>query len=322
MILAGDIGGTHTRLAFFDQGKKVVEQIFPSHNYPGLEEILREFLREHKQPIEAACFGVAGFVKEGICRATNLPWVVDAGSIRKAFHLPSVSLLNDLEAHAYGLKGLKQEELLCLHPGKPQVGNQALIAAGTGLGEAGLYWDGKVHHPFACEGGHADFAPRSEIEVELLQNLQKQFGHVSYERVLSGSGLHSLHQFLIETGRGVASPQIAHAMQKKDPSEVISKWGSQKKDPTCGKALDWFCSLYGAEAGNLALKMLAVGGVFIGGGIASHLSSALQQSPFVASFVDKGRFRGLLESIPLWVILNDHTALLGAAHFAAGRGWK
>jgi glucokinase len=319
VILAGDIGGTHTRLALFDRGKQIALQKFSSQGYSDLDSIVREFLQSHKQKIQAACFGIAGPVREGRCQATNLPWVVDAAHVSRALDIPTVHLLNDLEANAYGLKVLKKEELFCLNKGTPQKGNQALIAAGTGLGEAGLYWDGKEHRPFACEGGHTDFGPRNPMEVELLVYLKQEFGHVSYERIVSGPGIHILYQFLIETKREKASSQVTADMTKNDPSAVISEYARQNKDPACVHAIHWFLSLYGAEAGNLALKFLSLGGFFIGGGIAPHLIEQLKKGPFVTSFVDKGRFKGLLESIPIWVVLNDQAALLGAAYYAEQR---
>ncbi|MBI5272933.1 MAG: glucokinase [Chlamydiia bacterium] len=316
MFLAGDIGGTHTRLALFERGKKVSEKKYLSGAYQGLEEVVQGFLREEKQEIKTACFGIAGPVRNGICKATNLPWIVDAASLRRILQIP-VRLLNDLEANAYGLRRLKQEELYLLHKGiSGQVGNQALIAAGTGLGEAGLFWDGKEHKPFACEGGHTDFAPRSIDEIGLLQFLSKKLGHVSYERIVSGPGLLTIFQFLVESGRIIPSKQLKEEMERKDPSQVISNWGNQGIDIACTLSLEWFVSLYGAEAGNLALKFLSLGGVYIGGGIAPHILETLKKGLFVSAFVDKGRFQGLLESIPIWVVLNDDAALLGAAWVA------
>ncbi len=318
MILAGDIGGTSTRLALFEKGNIVGEEKkYPSHKYHALEEIVKEFLGEKK--IERACFGVAGPVRDGKCKTTNLPWTIDADQIGKTLHIPKVYLLNDLEANAYGLKALKKEELFLLHEGVHQKGNQALIAAGTGLGEAGLFWDGKEHHPFACEGGHTDFAPRSAIETELLIYLKKKFGHVSYERVVSGPGLFSLFQFLVETGRGTFTPAVKEAMEKKDPSKVVSELGSKNQDKTCTAALEWFISLYGAEAGNMALKFLSLGGFFVGGGIAPHIAQKMKEGHFQDAFVDKGRFKELLESIPIWIVMNDNAALLGAARYAVGQ---
>ncbi len=315
MILAGDIGGTNTRLALFDKGHMVGEEKkFPSPKYDSLEAILQEFLEGKK--IDRACFGVAGPVRDGKSKITNLPWTIDAAHISQMLSIRSVHLLNDLEANAYGLKALKKEELFLLHKGTYQIGNQALIAAGTGLGEAGLFWDGKEHRPFACEGGHADFAPRNALEMELLVYLKNQFGHVSYERIVSGPGLQALFQFLIETGRQKWAPEVKAEMEKSDPARVISEWGKKNRDSACAQALDWFISLYGAEAGNMALKFLSLGGFYVGGGIAPHLIEKMKEGGFHSAFVDKGRFKELLNSIPIWVVLNDNAALLGAANYA------
>ncbi len=318
MILAGDIGGTHTRLALFEQGRKLSERKYDSHIYPGLENIVHEFLQAEKQKVSKACFGVAGAVRNGKCKVTNLPWTIDASVLSRTLSIPSVLLLNDLEANAYGLKILKKEELFLLQPGDPkQQGNQALIAAGTGLGEAGLFWDGREHRPFSCEGGHADFGARNEDEFALFLHLRKKIGHVSYERIVSGPGLYAIFQFLVETGRASLSTHTKEEMKKRDPAEVISDWGSRGLDPACCTALDWFVSAYGAEAGNLALKFFSLGGLYIGGGIAPHILEKLKKGPFLSSFLDKGRFASLLASIPIWVVLNDDTALLGAADRAA-----
>lgn len=316
MILAGDIGGTHTRLALFEKGKMIVEKKFDSKKYKGLQQAIEEFLRETKGKVERACLGVAGPVRNGVCKATNLPWIIDSHELSRNLSIPFVRLLNDLEANAYGIRVLKKDELLLLHQGQPsQQGNQALISAGTGLGEAGLYWDGIEHRPFACEGGHADFAPRDEMECELLIFMKKKFGHVSYERVISGPGLFLLYQFLIETKREKAKSEVQRAMEETDPSVVVSEWGRTNRDSACSRAVDWFISLYGAEAGNLALKFLSLGGVYIGGGIAPILKERMQSRLFLNAFFNKGRFQGLLESISVWMILNNDAALLGAASF-------
>lgn len=317
MILAGDIGGTNTRLAFFEGSKILVEQKFKSQKYPSLEAIVQEFFKNQKQKAEIGCFGVAGPVRKGRCQATNLPWVIDAETMKTSLGIPKISLLNDLEAKAYGLKMLKKEELFLLQQGEiGQEGNQALIAAGTGLGEAGLYWDGKEHRPFACEGGHADFAPRDDLEMELLTYLQKKYGHVSYERVVSGPGIPLLYRFLVDTKREKASPEVEEAMQGKEAPFVITEGAVNKKDPVCVRAVDWFLSIYGSEAGNLALKLFSLGGVFIGGGIAPFLAETMKRGSFLPAFKDKGRFNTLLESIPIYVIMNDDASLLGCAYFA------
>ncbi len=318
MILAGDIGGTNTRLAFFENGQKIVERKYPSRESPNLESIVQQFLQTEKKTVSRACFGIAGAVRNGRCKATNLPWILDETALSRMFHIP-VRLLNDLVANAYGLKMLKKEEFHSLQSGDPEAqGNQALISAGTGLGEACLFWDGKTHHPFACEGGHVDFAPRDEEEIDLFQYLRKQFDHVSYERIVSGPGLHAIFRFLVETGRYPFSDEAKSEMKKRDPAIVVSDWGGKGKDPACRAALDRFISLYGAEAGNVALQFMSLGGLYIGGGIAPHILEQLKKGPFLSSFLSKGRFRDLLKTIPIWVILNDDTALIGAAAYAEG----
>jgi len=314
MILAGDIGGTHTRLALFEKGKQVVLEKFDSSKYKGLDVIVQEFLKTQKTKIQKACFGIAGPIRDQVCQATNLPWVIRAATLSQQLGVP-VHLLNDLESNAYGIRTLKKDELFVLNSGQMQKGNQGLIAAGTGLGEAGLFWDGREHKPFACEGGHTDFGPRNALESELLTYLMKKFGHVSYERVISGPGIQILYQFLTETGREKTSAAATAAMKQKDPSAVITEYGGKNQDPACQKAVEWFVSLYGAEAGNMALKYLALGGFYVGGGIAPHLVEKMKQG-FVKAFVDKGRFEKLLASIPIWIILNDNAALLGAAYYA------
>ena len=320
MILAGDIGGTHTRLALFEETGELAlrsEQKYSSRDFSDLETILRSFLG--KAQVTSACFGIAGPVRNQRCQTTNLPWIVDAKHISQTLAIPNVYLLNDLEANAYGLNALKSDELMQIQVGVQQTGNRALIAAGTGLGEAGLFWDGKKHCPFACEGGHTDFAPRSALEIDLFNWLHAQFGHVSYERVVSGPGLYALYRFLVETKRERASAELEAELKLRDPPSVISERGRLRTDAACVRALEWFVSLYGAESGNLALKFLALGGVYIGGGIAPHLIDLLRVGPFLASFSDKGRFKSLLESIPVYVVLNDNTALLGAGWFARHR---
>lgn len=317
MILVGDIGGTNTRLAIFDKGVLVIEQKFSSKDFPTLEAIVQKFLQANPHKIEKACLGIAGPIRNGKCQATNLPWVVDTASFKELLSISSVALLNDLEAKAYGLKMLKKEELFLVQQGTKQFGNQAFIAAGTGLGEAGLYWNGKDHIPFPCEGGHADFAPRNALEIELFLYLQKKFGHVSYERVVSGPGIPLIYQFLLETGKEKESPQVKEALKTKGASFVISEMALKKQDPLSEKAIDVFLSVYGAETGNLALKMLSLGGIYIGGGIAPSLKELMKTGSFLRSFVDKGRFRSLLESIPVYVVLNDDASLLGAVYFAS-----
>ena len=322
MILAGDIGGTSARLALFDSEggrlQMVAEQTYPSRQYKGLEGIASAFAANHNTRIARACFGIAGPVRNGHVATPNLAWVVDAKSLAQDLGLKAVKLINDLEANAYGVAALGPEDFVTLNPGSANAqGNAAVISVGTGLGEAGLYWDGQAHHPFACEGGHADFAPRNELEAELLFYLQAKFDHVSFERVLSGPGLHSIYEFLRETGRGKEPAELGQELLRNDPSAVISRAGLEGRPALCVQALDLFVSFYGAEAGNLALKMMATGGVFLGGGIAPKILKKLQAPAFMAAFTAKGRMRPLLEAMPVRVILKETTALLGAARVAA-----
>jgi glucokinase len=328
MFLAGDIGGTNSRLAFFERDgarlRRVAETTYPSRSHPGLAPILREFLARHPGKPEAVCFGIAGPVRQGRVVTPNLPWEVDAAQLANELRCGSVVLLNDLQANAYGLLALGPDDFVVLNAGAADAaGNVALISAGTGLGEAGLFWDGDRHHPFASEGGHADFAPRSALEIELAQYLQGRFGHVSFERVLSGPGLHNLYEFLRQrSGAADELPDLMKRLGTNHAPAAISRAALEGHSALCGQALDLFVSLYGAEAGNLALKVLAAGGVFLGGGIAPKILPRLRQPAFLQAFVDKGRMRKLLEAIPVRVILNENTALLGAAHYAADKAGR
>lgn len=322
MILAGDIGGTHTRLAFLEEkdGRlpMVAEETFPSREFASLESVLRRFLASHPLPIACASFGIAGPVRNGRCDATNIPWVVDSRLVAREIGLKSVGLINDLEANAWGIAVLEAKDFVVLNQGTSDAsGNAAIISAGTGLGEAGLYWDGKHHRPFATEGGHSDFAPRNHLEVELLEYLLKQFQRVSFERVVSGPGLLNIYRFLRDSGRSEEPSWLGEEMRTEDPGAVISRAALNGTSELCAQALGLFVSVYGAEAGNLALKFLATGGVFLGGGIAPKIVQKLMEPAFLNAFMTKGRMKPLLQATPVRVILNDKTALLGAARFAA-----
>jgi glucokinase len=271
-------------------------------------------------PVTHACFGVAGPVMRGRAEVTNLPWTVDAREAAAALRLGEVWLINDLEATAYGIAALPASDFVVLHAGAPgATGNAAVIAAGTGLGEAGLLWDGARHRPFACEGGHATFAPTDDVQVRLLQYLLKRYAHVSWERVLSGPGLLSIYEFFRDAGAGEEPTWLRESLREGDPAAVISRAALEGRSPLCARALDLFVALYGAEAGNLALKVLATGGVFLAGGIALKILPKLQEPTFREAFVAKGRARALLEAIPVRVIVNDKAALLGTARYAALR---
>jgi glucokinase len=322
MILAGDIGGTSTRLGFYNisrgRPQLLAQETFPSRDAKGLEELVARFKQRHDVSARFACFGVAGPVRAERVETPNLPWIVDGARLSHTLHLPVVWLINDLEANAYGAAALRKKDFDVLNAGTPDLtGNAAIISAGTGLGEAGFYFDGKRYRPFASEGGHVDFAPRDELQIEMLRHLTKKFGRVSYERVLSGPGLRNIYEFLRDTGRGTEPEAVTAAMQQRDPSAVISELALAGKDALCAQALDLFVRIYGSEAGNLALKLKATRGVLVGGGIAPKIIKKLREPAFLEAFMDKGRMRALLEPIPVRVILNDQTALLGAALYAA-----
>jgi len=321
IVLAGDVGGTKTRLGLFEvtRGRLhlLFEKTFLNKNYKGLENIVVGFLKEQKG-ITAVCFGVAGPVTEEMVIATNLPWWIDIQSLRKALPFGNVEVINDLVANAYGISVLKKEDFEILNAGKIRTGNQALISAGTGLGEAILFWDGQQHVPSPSEGGHAEFGPRNHLELEFFHYLSDRFDHVSYERVLSGEGLFSIYQFLMDSKKFGSEPSwLSEKIKGEDPAEVISETALFKKNELCVKALDLFASIYGAAAGNLALQVMAIGGVYIGGGIAPKIIWKLRDGTFIKAFKDKGRLSHIVTHIPVKVILNEKTALLGAASRAA-----
>lgn len=319
MILAGDVGGTKTALALFeDRGpfRPLHEATFPSQSAPSLAILARRFLEAAGGPaVAAACFGVAGVVLEGRVRATNLPWEIGERELAETLAIPRVSLLNDLEAAAYGVLVLEPAALCTLQAGTPrrEPASMALIAAGTGLGEALIPWDGRHHHVVASEGGHVDFGPRNELEAALWAFLRAEFGHVSYERVLSGPGFYNLYRFLRQHRRTPEPAWLADRLARGDPSAVVSQVGLAGEDPVCAETLTVFCSIYGAEAGNLMLKTMAVGGVYVGGGIAPKILPKLQAGPFLEAFADKGRLAPLLRATPVHVVLEPRAPLLGAA---------
>jgi glucokinase len=324
MILAGDVGGTKTNLAFFESsGGRLVpraEATFQSRDFASLDELVMRFVTEQRVRVRHAAFGVAGPVKSGRCETTNLAWIVDAAVLASKLDIGAVTLLNDLEASAHGIGELAPSDFFDLNPraaGAP--GNAAVVAAGTGLGEAGLFWDGRRHVPFASEGGHADFAPTSEIEEELLRWLRRRFEHVSYERILSGPGLVNVHEFLRDRAGAPLPSWLAEQMKSVGGPAAVSRAALEKTDPICAQALDLFVSIYGAESGNLALKVMAIAGVYLGGGIAPKIVEKLRDGTFLRAFAAKGRMKELLESVPVRVVLNDKAALLGAARCAAVR---
>lgn len=310
-ILSGDIGGTNTRLALFrvnGQGlESLLEEDFTSADWPSLTEIVGQFVSNHSLQPAYACFGIAGPIKGKRCKVTSLPWLVDADELKRAFDFQQVMLINDLEANAWGINALTEDDFCLLNPGGSELGgNGCIISAGTGLGQAGLYWDGRGFRPFASEGGHADFSPGNEVEFALFQWLSRQYGHVSWERVVSGPGLVDIHRFLCEY-REIPSVNVP------DTATEISQRALQHADPVCEEALDLLVRCYAAEAGNHALKLMATGGVYIGGGIAPKILNRLQQPDFIETFCGKGRMSDLMHLMPVRVILNSRTALFGPA---------
>jgi glucokinase len=321
VILAGDVGGTKTALALFEERGRALavvrERVLASHGHATLEDAIRQFLLEGPAvSVDAACVGVAGPVIDGRCTATNLPWVIDEASLAARISTRRVRLVNDLEATGHGVLGLSPSALAPLQTGSPRKGTMALIAAGTGLGEVLLVWDGRRHRVVGSEGGHTDFAPRTDLEGDLLQFLRKEFGRVSYERVVSGPGLYNIYRFLLATDGAPEGEWLRSRMESGDPSAVVAEAALDRGDPRAVQALDLFVSIYGAEAGNLALKALAVGGVFVGGGIAPKIRAKLEDGTFVSAFRDKGRLGEMMASIPVHLVLEPRAALLGAAAIA------
>lgn len=329
MFLVGDIGGTKTNIAILKPDgtkfKTIFEKSYPSKDYDSLRTIVKHLVETpHGASInlDYACFGVAGPVKDGLCDATNLPWLVDSKKIAEVLNLnPSqVFLLNDLQAAAYGIEVLEEKDVFVLNEGILQKnGNLCLISAGTGLGESIIFWDGKRYKPSASEGGHSDFAPRNKIEIDLLNYLINKYGRISYERILSGPGLLNVYNFFKDTAYQNTPSWLNDRFKKEDPAAVISDVGISKKDECCEKALDLFVFIYGAEAGNLALTALATGGVFIGGGIAPKIFNKLKEGAFMQAFTHKGRLSVMVSQIPVKVILNDKIPLLGCGNYLSQR---
>ena len=319
MILAGEIGPTRTRIAAFEtEGnrlKRVAEKVFMSQEYEGLPQILADFILTEGIAEHSACFGVAGPVRNGRSKITNLSWTIDSRELGQQLKQDSVGLLNDLEAYAYGIDALESKDFVTLSEGAEDAeGNRAVISARTGLGVAGLYWDGFRHHPFACEGGHADFSPRSELEAELLQYLLKKHGHVSCERILSGPGIKNIYDFLRDTHKADEPNWLAEQMKKAhDQPALISQMALHNKAAICEQTLSMFVSIYGAETGNCALRFMSTGGIFIGGSIAAKILPKMKDPIFMQSFLQKGRMEALLKDIPVKIILNDDCGIFGAA---------
>ena len=323
MILAGDVGGTKVHLAIYDFAngklKLVRDKLYRAKDYSGLQEIVKDFIVAEK--VTSACFGVPGPVREGRLRLTNLPWTLDSRELAANLKIEYVFLINDLQANGYGIAELTPEQVYTLSEGDArQMANRALISAGTGLGEAFMIWDGRDYVPYPSEGGHSDFAPRNEDEIDLLRFLkQKYAGRISFERVVSGQGLTNIYEFLREVRGLEETPELAERITSEDPNAVITETALAAKSELCEKTLDMFVSAYGAEAGNFALKILSLGGMYVGGGIAPRILEKLKDGTFMKAFTDKGRLSQLLVNTPVRVILESKTALMGAAAYAEAR---
>ena len=321
MILAGEIGATRTRLAAFETAgnklQRVVEKIYASQEHSGLSQIIAGFIKAEGIPVQSACFGVAGPVKGGRSKISNLPWVIDSRELAQQLKLDSIGLLNDLEAYAYGIDALESNDFITLSEGSEDAeGNRAVISARTGLGMAGLFWDGFRHHPFACEGGHTDFAPRNDLEVELLAYLQKKYGHISCERILSGPGIKNIYDFLRDAKKADEPKWLKEQMSgAPDPPALISQLALESKSAICEQTLSMFVSIYGAETGNCALNFMSTGGVFIGGSIAAKIVPKMRDPIFMQSFLDKGRMEPLLREMPVKIVLNDDSGIIGGARY-------
>lgn len=326
MILAGDIGGTKVNLAFFTESFRLSPEnlaSYPSREFSSLEEIARKFLDDRKLKADYACFGIAGPVKKGRVPVTNLPWIITDEDMKHALGLKNVWLINDLEANAHGIYGLKPDDFVTLNKGEEgAIGNAAIISAGTGLGEAGLFWDGNRHLPIASEGGHCDFSPRNEFDMEFLLYLRKRFAQVDWESVLSGPGQFHIYEFLRDVKGGKEPAWLSAELRSEEPPRVVTRAALDNKSDLCVQAVDLFVEYYGAEASNLALKVLATGGVYIGGGIAPKIISKLTDGRFMKAFIGDGRMKNLLAAMPVRVIMNDKTALIGAARYAAMQSGK
>lgn len=332
MILAGDVGGTKVHLALYDFAggrlHPLRDQKFAAHQFSSLDEVVNRFLSgdadtpaTNRSEILAACFGCPGPVRDGRLKLTNLPWTLDVRDLSRSLQIKHVFLINDLEANGYGIPELAADKIFTLHEGdKDAVGHRGLVSAGTGLGQALLIWDGKKHNPVPSEGGHCDFAARSTREIALLQYLKNKLnGRVSFERVVSGLGIKNVYGFLRDVEKIDEPKWLCDRMAAEDPNVVIGECAEDGSSSICFETMKLFASAYGAEAGNVALKVLATGGVYLGGGIAPKRLKTMQNGFFMQAFLDKGRMSALLQSMPVRIILDETCALLGAAAYAEAR---
>ncbi len=322
IVLAGDVGGTNARLATVEMNgrtARIAQQTrYPSGDYPGLTPIVRSFCEGLASRPDRACFGIACPVVGDDCTAPNLPWTINARKLADEIAIPRSTIINDFVAVGYGVELLGPADLATLQEGSPMPqGPIALIGPGTGLGQGFLLWEGDHYRVLPSEGGHGDYAPHNKLQTDLLQFLGQQFGRVSWERLLSGAGMVNVYRYLLASAAAPEQPAVHAEMEKDDPAAVISRHGLAKTDCLSERALDLFCELLGAQAGNLALTVIATGGVYLAGGIAPRIAERLKSGPFLTAFRDKGRMAELLSRIPVHVIMNPNVGLLGAAAVAA-----
>ncbi|WP_282143310.1 glucokinase [Cellulophaga baltica] len=320
-VLAGDIGGTKTNLALFEfkEGQLFIikQNSYKTKNHTSLLEIIEDFKVKEIPEINSICFGVAGPITKGTVHGTNFPWDIDTEELIKKLQLKSIFLINDMQANAYGLATLEKKDLDCLKYGSEIPGNAVIISPGTGLGEAGLFWDGTAYHPFASEGGHCDFGPRNDFDLEIWKYFQQKYGHVSWERLLSGQGIRDTYQLIRNVSGEKETDAFKARITKEDPAAVITKMALEGSDVVCRETLDLFVRFLAIETAQLALKFKATGGIYIGGGIMPKIIKGMNREVFTDNFMQSGRMNSLLQMVPVNVILNENTALFGAAYYAA-----
>jgi glucokinase len=321
IVLAGDVGGTNARIATVEidgRSARILQPMhYASHDYPGLAPIVRRFCAETGIRPDRACFGVACPVVGGDCTAPNLPWTINADALAREIGIPRTTIINDFVAVGYGIETLVPSDLLTLQEGAPEPNAPiALIGAGTGLGQGFLIWEDDHYRVLASEGGHSDFGPSGDLQVGLLRFLREEFGRVSWERMLSGRGIANIYRYLVAAKVAPEQPSVRDELAREDPASVIARHALEGTDCLSTRAVDLFCEIFGAQAGNLALTVVATGGVYLAGGIAPRLADRLAEGPFIAAFRNKGRLSELLSRIPVYVIMNPNAALLGAAAVA------
>jgi glucokinase len=327
IVLAGDMGGTKTNLSFYratDSGLEALEsKRYASDDYPSSIDVLKQFLTDTKQSaVDRICLGVAGPVLNKKVELTNIGWSVDTAEMRRQLGIEKVALINDLEATAYGLAGLGPEDFITIHPGKTGNGNMAIIAPGTGLGEGGLYWSGKNHYPFPTEGGHAGFAPRTETDIELLKYLQKKHEVVSWEHLVAGPAIPDIYRFLRDSKKHKEPGWLTEAIKDEEEAPAaISKAAIEQKDNCCVETMQYFVRYLAYESANLVMKIKATGGLFLGGGVPHKIAPLLQDKSFFEHYLDCDRMQHLLENVPIRIVKNDKTGLIGAAYYGAYGEW-